>query len=110
MKLNPTTMSWEAPITNVDGTPIDYMLEYEVGLAGENAPGDYDPIATIPGQLRNGETYEAPISDLELTEGEHTIALRTFAKDTPERISEWSDPVSFMIMPAPKPPLALRVI
>lgn len=108
MKLNPTTMSWNAPTTNIDGTPIDYELEYEVGLhTGEQ--GGYEPLLTIPGQLREGETYEAPISDLMLEHGENTIAIRSFAKQDPDRISEWSEPVTFRLQPVPSAPLELRV-
>ena len=85
MKLNPKTMSWQAPTTNVDGSPIDYELEYEVGL--EDLDG-FNPIVTIPGQLReDGKTYEAPIGDLSLDEGVHVIALRSFSKEDPERMS-----------------------
>lgn len=109
MKLNPTTLSWQAPTTNVDGTPIDYELEYEVGIASENTEGDYAPLATIPGQLRENETYEAPISDLPLEYGEHTIALRSFEKAMPERVSQWSEPVTFMLETVPSAPLELRV-
>lgn len=109
MKINPKTMSWEAPTTSVDGTPIDYELEYEVGLATGKQLGDYQPVATIPGQLREGKTYEAPISDLALEYGEHTIALRSFKKANPELISEWSDSVTFSLQPVPAAPLELRV-
>ena len=109
MKLNPTTLSWKAPTTNVDGTPIDYELEYEVGIASENAEGDYAPLVTIPGQLREEDTYEAPISDLLLDYGEHTIALRSFDKFIPDRMSEWSEPVTFMLKTVPSAPLELRV-
>lgn len=109
MKLNPTTLSWNAPTTNVDGTPIDYELEYEVGLAPEGAVGDYQPLVTIPGQLREDETYEAPISDLPLEYGEHTIAMRSFEKAMPTRVSAWSEPVTFMLQTVPSRPLELRV-
>lgn len=109
MKLNPKTISWEAPTTNTDGTPIEYQLEYEVGLADESAEGGYALLMTIPGQLREGKTYEAPISDLTLEPGRHTIALRSFAKQDPARVSQWSEPVSFRLQPVPSAPLDLRV-
>lgn len=109
MKTNPTTLSWKAPTTNVDGTPIDYELEYEVGITSENAEGDYAPLMSIPGQLREGEDYEAPISDLLLDYGEHTIALRSFEKAVPDRVSEWSEPVTFLLQTVPSAPLELRV-
>lgn len=109
MKINPKTMSWTAPTTNVDGTPITYELEYEVGLLTADQ-GDYEPIVTIPGTLRTDERYEAPIADLELLAGEHVMALRSFAKDDPEWMSEWSEPVTFAISDEiPNAPLDLRV-
>lgn len=106
MKLNPTTLSWKAPTTNLDGTPIDYELEYEVGADDGKA---YVPLMTIPGQLRQNENYEAPISDLLLDYGEHTIALRSFDKSMPDRMSEWSEPVTFTLATVPSRPLELRV-
>ncbi|WP_417500771.1 hypothetical protein [Marinobacter sp.] len=109
MKVNPTTLSWQAPTTNVDGSLIDYELEYEVGIAGDSTEGDYAPLATIPGQLRERETYVAPIADLPLDHGEHTIALRSFDKAQPDRMSEWSEPVTFMLATVPERPLELRV-
>ncbi|MFP3979147.1 hypothetical protein [Marinobacter sp. KMM 10035] len=112
MKINPTTLSWTAPTTNVDGSPIDYELEYEVGIEPKDVEaevGYYKPIATIPGQLRANERYEAPISELPLEYGENTIALRSFKKAVPELVSQWSDPVTFMLQPVPERPLELRV-
>lgn len=107
MKINPKTMSWEAPTTNVDGTPITYALEYEVGL---DQNGVLAPIVTIPGQLKEGDSYTAPIADLPLEYGEHTIAMRSFAKDDPGRMSAWSEPVSFVLSEEiPNAPLDFRV-
>lgn len=108
MKTNPETMSWEAPTTNVDGTEITYDLEYEVGLKTKEGP--FDVIVTIPGQLQDGGRYTAPLSDLALDYGEHTIAMRSFAKDDLSRVSAWSEPVSFVLSEEiPNAPLELRV-
>ena len=107
MKTNPETMSWTAPTTNVDGTEITYALEYEVGLEHN---GVFAPIVTIPGQLKEGDRYTAPIADLPLEYGEHTIAMRSFAKEDPDRKSVWSAPVSFVLSEEiPNAPLDLRV-
>ncbi|GGE75794.1 hypothetical protein GCM10011533_30170 [Streptosporangium jomthongense] len=107
MKVNPETMSWTAPTTNVDGTEITYALEYEVGL---DQKGIFSPIVTIPGQLQPDNRYTAPIADLPLEYGEHTIALRSFAKEAPDRVSEWSEPVTFVLSAEiPRAPLDLRV-
>lgn len=108
MKTNPETMSWTAPTTNVDGTEIDYELEYEVGVYTEDAQ-DFEPVVTMPGQLQIDGRYTAPIAMLSLVEGEQTIALRSFAKDQPELKSEWSQSVTFVVAAVPSAPLELRV-
>lgn len=108
MKINPETLSWTAPTTNVDGTEITYVLEYEVGLSENDM---FVPIVTIPGQLADNDRYTAPIADLPLEYGEHTIALRSFAKEDPDRKSVWSAPVSFVLSEEiPNAPLDFRVI
>ena len=109
MKINPTKLSWVAPVTNEDGTPIDYALEYEAGL--ESDTGSLVPLMVIPAQLQTGNEYEAPIADLGLGSGAtYRIALRTFAKDDPNRKSVWSNKVEFAISDRiPNPPLELRV-
>ena len=44
--INPKTLSWTAPETNEDGSPITGTLEYEVGVqAGET----FEPTVVIPG-------------------------------------------------------------
>lgn len=108
MKTNPKTMSWEAPTTNEDGTEITYALEYEVGLKPPEGP--FYVIVTIPGQLQEDDRYTAPIADLSLEHGEYTIALRSFAKENPERVSAWSNAVTFVLSAEiPERPLELRV-
>ena len=108
MKINPETLSWEAPAKNVDGTPIQYELNYEVGISKN---GEYKPLVVIAAQLtENDGEYEAPITQLNLEKGEHTIALRSFAKDNPDRKSQWSGPVSFVLSDEiPQSPLGVRV-
>jgi hypothetical protein len=111
MIVNPKTLGWTAPKTNTDGTEINYALEYEVGIDTDLLPGGYEPLMTVPGQLQDGDRYEAPVEDLGLEPGEHVVALRTFAKDDPARKSEWSEPVMFAISEEiPNAPLDLRVI
>ncbi|SOB76157.1 hypothetical protein SAMN04488490_1834 [Marinobacter sp. LV10R510-11A] len=108
MIVNPKTLSWAASTTNVDGTPITYELEYEVGLQAGSGP--FERIMTIPGSLRSDERYEAPIADIQLPPGKYVMALRSFAKEDPERVSEWSEPVTFAISDEiPNAPLELRV-
>jgi len=56
--INPKTLSWTAPETNEDGSPITGTLEYEVGVqAGET----FEPTVVIPGQLQTDGRYQAPI-------------------------------------------------
>jgi len=109
MKVNPTQMTWQAPTTNTDGTPIDYFLNYEIGL--EDANGQLQPLMVIPGQLQDGGQYTAPIADLGLAAGSvYRIALRTFAKDQPARKSVYSALVDFAISDRiPNPPLGFAV-
>lgn len=108
MKVNPTILSWKGPTTNVDGTPITYALEYEVGLVGSD--GAITPLMVVPAQLQTNTDYEAPIGGLGLDYGVYEIVLRTFAKEAPERVSDWSNPVEFAISEQiPNAPLELRV-
>lgn len=104
--INPKTLSWTAPTTNVDGSPITGTLEYEVGV---KAGTTFEPTAVIPGQLQPDERYQAPIGELALPKGDHTIALRTFTKEQPGVKSDWSESVTFSIAGVPMPPLELRV-
>lgn len=109
MKVNPKRMSWVAPTTNTDGTEINYDLEYEVGLLDEN--GDPQSLMVVAAQLREETSeYQAPIADLQLEPGEHEITMRTFAKEDPDRVSQWSNPVGFVISrEIPEVPLDLQV-
>jgi|AntRauTorcE11898_2_1112593.scaffolds.fasta_scaffold77097_1 hypothetical protein len=109
MKINPTKLNWKAPTTNVDGTPIDYALEYEVGMVG--AEGVISPLMVVPSQLQTDAGYEAPITELGLDVGRtYEIALRSFAKEQPSRKSVWSDTVEFaMSNRIPSPPLSVTV-
>lgn len=109
MKVNPTKLKWLAPSENVDGTPIDYALEYEVGL--EDSDGSLSALMVVASQLQSDDVYEAPIADLGLEAGRtYRIALRTFAKDEPQRKSAWSGRVEFAISDRiPGPPLSLAV-
>ena len=101
-----SVISWIAPESNVDGTPIDYDIQYEVGV---KVNGAFEPKTTLSAQAKDGR-YEASLDGLGLGYGEHTIALRTFAKDDPARKSEWSDPVNFTISnQTPNPPMDVRI-
>lgn len=107
-KVNPTKLTWTAPTTNTDGTPIQYEVDYELGVVGED--GGITPKLVVVGELRDSDDYVAQISEMGFEKGTHKVALRALAADDPERASEWSAPVSFTISDEiPNPPLDLAV-
>lgn len=104
--INPKTLSWAAPTTNMDGSPITGTLEYELGV---KAGDTFEPALVVPGQLQTDGNYQALVGQLSLGKGDHTIALRTFTKEQPGVKSSWSEPVTFTLAGVPMPPLDLRV-
>ena len=110
MRVNPNKISWHAPTENTDGTPIEYALEYELGVKKD---GEITAHTVVPAQLRDEDTpdeYEAPIEDMGFEVGEHVIALRAFAKDDPERMSDWSETLKFAISDeVPRAPFGLEL-
>lgn len=110
MKFNPEKLVWKAPTTNVDGTPIDYELDYELGVAGTD--GTFAPVLVVPAQLQGDGYYNAPIAEMPFEKGGvYTVAMRSFAKDDRTRMSAWSNPVEFAISDrVPSAPLELRAI
>lgn len=109
METNPEKFVWEAPTKNKDGTPIKYELEYELGLVGDDAK--IRSLMVVPGQLReNDGRYEAPIADAGLDYGVHKAVIRSFNKATPDKVSQWSEPVEFVLSEeVPKTPVGFTV-
>jgi hypothetical protein len=108
VKVNPKDLSWVAPTTNTDGTPIQYELSYELGI--QDAAGLIQPNVTIVGSLREDDKYVAPIADMGFESGSHTIALRSLAANDPLRVSDWSSTVQFFISDEiPSAPLDVAV-
>jgi len=106
-KVNPKRLLWSAPKETQGGDSIDEStLSYEVGTVADD--GETSPLMVVPGQLlEDDSTYEAPISDLKLDDGEHTLALRSFFTERPEFKSTWSNTVTVTITDeVPKPPRA----
>lgn len=65
-----TKLMWTAPTHNMDGSPIDYELAYELQ---EHDNG----IASFPGTLNADGRYEINIADLPpLAIGTHFLPLR----------------------------------
>lgn len=107
MAVNPQTLTWQAPTENVDGTPIDYELVYDLGVT---QGGLWEVIAQFPGTLNPDGTYSAPLADFAFEDGEHTIGLRSVRADLPSLVSEWSNTVTFEVEnDTPNPPAALAV-
>jgi len=91
---NPTVFRWRAPTTNEDGTPIDYDLNYELGE--QDDLGAFAPKASIVGSLQVDDVYEAPVGDMLWEAGEHTVALRAVNSEDTDKVSDWSNPVTFI--------------
>ncbi len=105
MEFSRTELNWQAPTTNVDGTPIDYPLDYELGARDSaNGPdGDITAMVTIVGTLQPDETYVAPIDQMEFGLGSYDLALRAINRDEPEHVSAWSNTVPLTVTPDPTP-------
>lgn len=112
-KVNPKEFSWEAPTERVDGQPIEYDLNYEVGVVQPDSSGGTTvvPKYTVVGSLREADgKYVAPIEDMSFDYGSHTVTLRAFSTENPDLKSEWSNTTDFLIENAnPSAPLALAV-
>lgn len=89
-RLNPTTIRWQAPTQNVDGSLIDYELAYELYV-------DAEPVATFPGRLNPDGTYEQDVVDLfpDTTFAAYDVALKAFRVDQPEEKSALSNVVEY---------------
>lgn len=102
---NPTKIIWRAPTLNTDGTPIDYALDYELGVVEGSA---VTPVAVFPGSLNPDGTYEQPLSAF--GPGSHTIVLRALNRNQPDLRSVWTNPVTFVVSTeTPQPPLDFAV-
>ena len=95
MKINPERFRWKAPENNQDGTPIDYELDYELGLMNED--GEIVPFVVIPEKLQDNEYYTAEIEQFDLDAGQFEFAIRSFAANDRDRKSQWSETVEFAI-------------
>jgi hypothetical protein len=103
MKFNPQTLSWRAPTENVDGTPIDYELNYELGF--DLPDGSTQVMVTLPEALNPEGLFEAPINAMDFDNGEWTIRVRALSEEHEGRISAWSNGITFAIGAQPNPPL-----
>ena len=106
MKFNPKTLSWSAPTENEDGTPIDYALNYELGVADGDVT---EAVLTLPEELNAEGIYVAQIADMNFEPGTHTVRVRALSEEHEGRISKWSTSVTFAVGANPAAPFAVAV-
>ena len=104
---NPTTITWDDPTTNVDGSPIaaGEITGYTVGVRPNNGT-----IGTYPftGQVADPAGTKELISALStiLSPGIYFVAVQSNGPVN----SAWSPEVTFTIAaPVPNPPSGLKV-
>jgi hypothetical protein len=68
-----TMLSWLAPTENVDGTPINYALTYQLYINGAAT-------MVFPGSLNPDGKYEFPLADVPALQesGSYTLELTAF--------------------------------
>lgn len=102
-KLNSTLLVWQAPTLNVDGSPIDYELAYELEVEGT-------VVATFPGRLNPQGRYEQDVAEVfdNVTNASYDVRLRALRVDMPAEKSDWSNLVTYRFdKRRPKPPFLL---
>jgi len=103
MALNPEKLSWTAPDTNTDGTPIDYALSYNMYVDGTIN-------SSFPGSLNPDGRYEIPFADTAIgNEGTFNITLTAFNQTFPEAESDPSAPLEVTFAPVPLAPTDLAI-
>lgn len=94
-KVNPENLSWTAPLTNTDGSLIDYALAYELGVGPVGGP--YVATASFPGTLNPNGMYEAPLPALALDDDvPYGLVLNAFNTLAPDLKSDWSNEVEII--------------
>lgn len=100
---NPRRLNWTAPTENTDGTAIDYELNYNLLVDGQE-------VASFPGTLNPNGQYEMLFADLAYDfelERTYTIALTAFSVANPERESAPSASIDIRFFKIPNPPFNL---
>lgn len=109
---NKTQISWQAPVENTDGTPIDYPLDYELAIRSEGA-ADYNPVSVFPGTLNPDGSYNAQLADFAVFDslGTFNVAMRAINRDKPSAVSDWSNEITFVLSAEiPMAPFGLAAI
>lgn len=106
-----TQLRWQAPTENVDGTPIDYPLDYELGIAA--VPGAELIVAlTVVGTLQPDGSYLAPLEEMPALEtpGSYELGLRAINREAPLASSDWSNRIALEVTAdTPRPPVLMDV-
>lgn len=99
---NPTLIRWTQEKLNTDGSVFD-----ESQFAGFEIMVDGAGAVSIPNTWSEGGTYAFPLSALSLPYGDHSVALRTVAKNG--LVSAPSIPGTFTLKDerVPKAPLGV---
>lgn len=103
-----TELKWSGPTENVDGTPVDYPLDYELGAAATGA--QLVPQVTIVGTLQPDNTYLAPLAEMPAfaAPGTYDLGLRAINREFPDSMSDWSNRVQLVVSAStPRPPVLL---
>lgn len=102
--LNPTSLRWQAPTENVDGTPVNGPLNYNLYRRDPSVQDDaFVNVYVVVGELQTDGTYTAPIENL--ASGEHEVALTAVDADGIE--SDFSNSVGFRLAAVPQAPVLL---
>ena len=97
-------LHWQAPTQNVDGTPIDYDLDYELGVLSTTlSESEPTPTLTVIGNLQEDGTYRAPLQLMSFEVGVYALYLRAINRDAPENVSGWSNSIGLVVSPNPIP-------
>jgi len=103
--LDRQNLRWQPPTTNVDGTPIDYPLDYELGSKLTTDAGEPQARFVVVGTLQGDGTYEAPLAQMGWAVGQHELYLRAINHNDLNAVSAWNDPILLSVSASvPNPP------
>lgn len=97
-------ISWSAPTENVDGTPINYELSYNLYINGINS-------LVLPGTLNQDGKFEAELGVIAALDaiGTYVLTLTAFNVDTPAIESAESNSVTVITVAVPLEPADLSL-
>ena len=100
---NPTDFSWTAPTENVDGSPVNGPLNYNLYRSDSEAITKSDFFYVVVGTLQQDGTYRAPLD--QFPEGRNVIVLTAVDADGDE--SAFSNSLGFSVTDGlvPRPPV-----